>query len=346
MVNIFKVVFVIIGAIIGAGFASGQEIYIFFYSYGVNGIIGFLCTSVLLGIIIYVTLNIIIQEKIEKYEQFICLLEKKKSCSKQFNFGYIMNIIINIFLLISFYIMIAGFGAYFYQELGISKYIGSFILAVSCFFIFLGNTKWMIKVNEILVPLLIISIVGIGIKNIINLDFSKYLNIQNYCINAKWILSSIIYSSYNTILLIPVLNTLKNEVKNKKSIALISAFSTIIFFVLGSTIFLILEKVDVDISTVEMPLVYVIGKKFNRFKLLYGFIILISILTTSISIGISFLSNVAKSKRSFPQIASIMCITSLIICNIGFSNLVNKLFPIFGYLGLIQIFYIFMLKKR
>ncbi len=34
--NICKITFVIIGTIIGAGFASGQEIYTFFNKYGFN----------------------------------------------------------------------------------------------------------------------------------------------------------------------------------------------------------------------------------------------------------------------------------------------------------------------
>ena len=33
--DIMKIVFVIIGTMIGAGFASGQEIYLFFFSYGI-----------------------------------------------------------------------------------------------------------------------------------------------------------------------------------------------------------------------------------------------------------------------------------------------------------------------
>ena len=40
--DIMKIVFVIIGTMIGAGFASGQEMYLFFFSYGLNGIIGIL----------------------------------------------------------------------------------------------------------------------------------------------------------------------------------------------------------------------------------------------------------------------------------------------------------------
>ena len=34
--NIYKITFVIVGTIIGAGFASGQEIYTFFNRYGLS----------------------------------------------------------------------------------------------------------------------------------------------------------------------------------------------------------------------------------------------------------------------------------------------------------------------
>lgn len=36
--NIYRMTFVIIGTIVGAGFASGQEIYTFFNKYGFNRI--------------------------------------------------------------------------------------------------------------------------------------------------------------------------------------------------------------------------------------------------------------------------------------------------------------------
>ena len=48
MKNIFKIIFVIIGTLIGAGFASGQEMYIFFYSYGINGLRRLILSSVFL----------------------------------------------------------------------------------------------------------------------------------------------------------------------------------------------------------------------------------------------------------------------------------------------------------
>ena len=56
--RIGKAVSVIIGTIIGAGFASGKEIYIFFGQYGKFGIIGAIVSATLTGVIIYSTIAI------------------------------------------------------------------------------------------------------------------------------------------------------------------------------------------------------------------------------------------------------------------------------------------------
>ena len=63
--EILKVVFVIIGTLIGAGFASGQEIYAFFFSFGIKGLIGILISSFIIGITIYKTLQIVHQNNID-----------------------------------------------------------------------------------------------------------------------------------------------------------------------------------------------------------------------------------------------------------------------------------------
>ena len=59
MKEIFSIVLVIIGALVGAGFASGQEIFSFFYLYGKNGIYGIIIMGILMGILIYKSLKII-----------------------------------------------------------------------------------------------------------------------------------------------------------------------------------------------------------------------------------------------------------------------------------------------
>lgn len=339
MKNVLKVVFVIIGTLIGAGFASGQEVYLFFFSYGMKGLIGILISSIIIGVVIYSTFNILNKYKINTYKDFLNILIPKNTKLK-----IIANFIINIFILITFFIMIAGFGAYFEQEIGINRLVGSLILAIITFIVFMTSIKGVVKVNELIVPILIGFIFIIGIISIKNIHI---LNLENYVIRTNYTnfaLSAVLYSSYNSILLIPVLITLNNYVKNKKQIFYISFISAIVTMLLSVIIFLLLVRVDVDISKLEMPVVYVVANMFKILRYIYGVIILGSIFTTAISLGVSFLQNTAKNKKGYTQISIIMCITSVIISKFGFSNLVSLLYPIFGYLGLIQILRLCVIK--
>ena len=315
MKNVLKVVFVIIGTLIGAGFASGQEVYLFFFSYGMKGLIGILISSIIIGVVIYSTFNILNKYKINTYKDFLNILIPKNTKLK-----IIANFIINIFILITFFIMIAGFGAYFEQEIGINRLVGSLILAIITFIVFMTSIKGVVKVNELIVPILIGFIFIIGI---ISIKDTHILNLENYVIRTNYTnfaLSAVLYSSYNSILLIPVLITLNNYVKNKKQIFYISFISAIVTILLSVIIFLLLVRVDVDISKLEMPVVYVVSNMFKILRYIYGVIILGSIFTTAISLGVSFLQNTAKNKKGYTQISIIMCITSVIISKFGFSN--------------------------
>lgn len=335
MKNVLKIVFVIIGTLIGAGFASGQEINLFFFSYGLKGLAGIFVSSILVGFIIYRTLAIIEKYKVKNYKEFLRIILNFKNT--YINLTNIVNIIINIFILITFFIMIAGSGAYFEQEFKINSIYGSLILAILSFFVFSKNVQGFVKANEIIIPILIFFLTGIGIFILKDINI---FSIDNYIITTNspnWLIDSIIYASYNSILLIPILITLKNYISNKNTIFKVTLISTVIVIILSIIIFSVLIKVDVDINLLEMPAVYVISNISKILKIAYGFIILASIFTTCISLGTSFLQNTAKNQKSYTQIAVIMCITSVIISKIGFSNLVSLLYPIFGYLGLLQI---------
>lgn len=329
--RVCKALFVIIGTLIGAGFASGQEIYLFFYQYGLKGLIGIIISSGLLGMVIYKVLNICKNHEIKNYKEFLrYFLKDEKKLD-------IFNTIINIFILITFYIMIAGFGAYFEQQFNINSIIGSSILALICYYIFLKNVSGLIKTNQIIVPILVISILVIGMNAIKLNDISQIFNYLSNNSSFKWVLDSVLYGSYNTILLIPVLITLSRFVKNKRENTIICILTMIAIILLSLIIFFMLLRVDVNIENLEMPSVYVASKVSVVFKYLYGFIILSSILTTSISLGTSFLENISKTDKSRNKYAMLICITSIAVSKIGFSNLVNLLYPIFGYIGLIQI---------
>ena len=215
--------------------------------------------------------------------------------------------------------------------------LGSLLLTIICFFTFLGNMKNITKINSVVIPILIVFILYFGIRNL------QFISIEQIGKNIlvkegfSWIFQSILYASYNLILLIPVLINLKNFVKSDKQIITISIVSSIIISIISICVFLLLINVDVNFSTLDMPVVYVIKKRFPKVSSLYGLIILIAIFTTAISVGTGLLNNINIDKNKITKYAFFMCIISVIISNLGFSNLVKLLFPVIGYIGILQI---------
>lgn len=337
---------VITGSIIGAGFASGQEINSFFYKYGNSGIIGLIISILLISIVIFKVFTIIKNKNINTYKEFLENIFNSNK-SKYLNLANITNIVINIFLAISFFIMIAGFGAYFNQEYNLNSFIGSTILSIICFIIFMFNIEGLLKVNKLLIPILIIFMLIIGGMNINNVKLPNE-NINKVAINF-WpaIVSGVIYASYNVILLIPTLITLKENVGRYKNIIIISILEAVVLFILAIIIYFLLLNIKVNTNSIEMPAVYVVRRYFNPIaKMAYEFIILVSILTTAIAEGISLLKNICKTNKSYKQVAIILCITSVLFSRIGFSNLINLLYPIFGILGFFKIFIILTRKSK
>ena len=325
MKNTIKAVLVIIGTLIGAGFASGQEIYSFFNIYKENGLVGIILSCLITGVVIYRVLKLT-SNSINSYNE---LLERKKGLKllKQ-----VLNIIINIFLLMSFYIMVAGFTAYFKQEFNVPNIITAIIIVIICYITFMKNIEGIAKINSIIIPILIVIVVIIGIKANI-FETACNIKLNNIHISSNWLIKSIEYASYNSILLLPILIGLKKYTKNnEKSISIISA---IIFLILSITVYLILHNAG-DMSNIEIPIVYIASGFGSAFKYIYGIVIIFAIYSTMISAGYGFLTNCTKSTRAYKIIALLMCISAIFISNLSFANLVNSTYPVFGLLGLLQ----------
>lgn len=320
------------------GLHLGQEIYTFFNIYGTRGLFGLFISIGLIAIIIYKTFNIIIENKIENYQEFITNVVPDKFKNNNI-LKFTINNIINIFLLISFNIMVAGFATYFWQELNISKWCGAIIIAILSFVTFSKNIDGIVKINTYLIPTLILLILFLGFKKITNISIIKMQENQN---TLYWIISSVLYASYNSITLVPILITLKKYIKTNKEAKVTSILTAIIMIVLSVCIFLLMNLFINKIAKIEIPIVYIASTMGMAFKYIYGITVLIAIFTTAISAGYGFLSNATRNKKSYIVLSILICICSVFIGQIGFSNLINLLYPIFGYLGIIQI--IFLLK--
>ncbi len=336
MKNILKVVFVIMGTLIGAGFASGREIYLFFNQYGYYGILGLSIASLIISILIYLVLKKAKENNIENYTSFLKYINSKH---KKINSYFL--ILVNSFFFLSFLVMVAGFSAYMKQAYEISPLVSSSIFVLLCYFVFQKNLKGIMKINEYLVPFLLLFIFYLSVKNIPYLIESRLATSLIETKQQGFLWSSFLYASYNSILLIPILVNVKSYCNTSKDIQTIALLCGISIMVLAFGLYGLLLKGQFFIQNLEMPLLE-ISKEFGKiFSYLYGFIMIVSIFTSAIAAGYSFLRNVSKTEKKYHRNLLFMSIIGIFLSHIGFSKLVQILYPLFGMLGFIQILVLF-----
>lgn len=330
-----EIIFVLIGTFIGAGFASGKEVFNFFTIFNFYSIISILFFSFLLFIIIFKCLNIKQKLKLNNYFEFINYLENKY---KFLNSKFFL-LIINIFLASSFYIMVIALASLFNYQFNIAKYITIFITLLICFIIlYKKNIKFIYLINSILMPILILFVIFLCFFNI-NFNNINYLNTNSNIFVA--VFTGLLYFSYNSLLLIPIVFDLKFEFDYKKNFIIAFFYSLIIFLLMILINFLLLTFYNL-IYNLELPILYIANSSFKIFSYLYFFIILSAIFTTMISSGYSFVSNFNNKYINIKLI--IFLLFSFIFCSFSFSDLINFFYPLFGFIGFIQIFLILINK--
>ena len=337
----FQTVWVIIGCLIGAGFASGKEIYLFFYQYGEIGILGIGIAAFLFFYVMLKCFRVIDWKKnqnkeIRNYKEF--LQEIFPSKNRKIIDG--LNSFINLFILIEFFIMVSGFGAYMNQEFQIPTFIGASIISFCTYITCKRSMKGIEKANQIVIPLLILCMIHMGVKNVDNgMQFSGFFG-NSLGENSNFIqmvIYAILYASYNCILLIPVLIGLKKDKEKNRNfrVALLSAW---LVAILAVCIFRILSIGTIEDYQNDIPVVRIARYYGSWYQTIYGLMIGISIYTSAIAICYSLLENLPVLQgKSYNLVLKIVCISSVFVSFIGFSNLVEKLYPLLGVFGIVQI---------
>ena len=333
MNRILKCAMITIGTLIGAGFASGQEISTFFNRFSEEGILGIIFSSILFGSIIFVILNISNKTNILDYQSLV-------------KHNKLFIALIKVFTFICFCIMIAGIGTYVNEQYKMNFWIGTISAGLICFAFFCFQLKGLEKINDYFVPIIIAGIVILCFTSKANFDVIIFENtiFHQFGLVKNWFQSMVLYFGYNSILLVPILIEMRSYHLNKKEITVLSIFTAQLLCLTGLLIYFTLNQYYPDILYTEMPALLIAKISGQRIFHYYSAVIIFAIFTTAFSSGYAFLK--LNSEKYYFKNSLLICIFGVIFARIGFSNLVNLFFPIFGYFGVLQIIYILILNKK
>ena len=183
-------------------------------------------------------------------------------------------------------------------------------------------------------PFIILGIllVSFGKYDLSALDKVKY-TLQSSFTN-HFLLASILYVGYNSLMLMPILFTLKSYDLSRRGKVAVAIFSFLILCTVGVALFRAIGLFFPKILAFQLPTLKLASLLGPTAKFLYGFIILFAIFTTAISCGYSFLE---MNEKNFMRKNLGLCVIAFLLSGIGFSGLVNTMFPIFGYFGVFEL---------
>lgn len=198
MKKVLQLSFLILGIVIGAGYASGREIWIFF---GPNGGRAILIFSILFAVCCYSILNISYQKQSNHYQQILATQLNHKA-------GRIYDVLMFIYLILTTIIMIAGSGAALevYQT---PKWIGIVLIAIMMIWAFSFTIDQVIEINTILLPILIFALLTILIVFI-----DQEPMIAQITATKTNYFKAISFTSVNLLPIISVIGAVGHKIKN------------------------------------------------------------------------------------------------------------------------------------
>lgn len=339
-----QIAMIFIGSIVGAGVCSGRELNQFFATYGVAGFMGLILCGVLYVIITKLIIQITSEYNVSSYDEFVELV-----CPKWVaNFT---NLTLTLFLFSSTSIILAGSGSILNQYFGLPRWVGVLIMFLISSFFLLRNTEGLFEVNSFVVPTLIIMMSAIFLGYITeypqtaNLDYIRIIPRQK----TNLLISTLLYVSFNILTIIGVIVPLTNDIKRPKAIIRGVAIGSAVLTIIAMFITFLMLVNPFHAKMYEIPLLAIAKELSPVLQAGMLGIMWLEMFSSQVS-NVYSLSYYLRNRWNIAYNKGIFLVVLIAapFSVIGFSKLVEILYPMYGALSLVFLMYclIFTFKKK
>lgn len=323
--QIVQVASTYIGTVIGAGFASGQEILQFFTFHGTLGFYGILISTILFAWI--GTKMMVLAHRIRAYSY-----HEMNAYLFGPSWGRIVSLFIFVILLGVTSVMLASTGSIVEEQLGLSYQYGIIFTVLLSYVVMTKGMHGILTVNSLVVPMMIgftcLVAVYMGLKG-----FSA--EVYAYPDQGKWLFHSITYAAFNLAMVQAVLVPLGSEIEDESVLKWGGILGSLMLGLMLVISHIALHYHMPRISDYDIPMAEIIRDLGNGIRLLFLLVVFGEVFTTLVGNVFGMTRQIQQMYR-IPQkvLVLLLLLGCLLIGQIGFSSLLSLLYPIFGYMGL------------
>jgi uncharacterized membrane protein YkvI len=333
LLRIFVIASAFIGVIVGAGFASGQEVLQYFTSFGLLGILAALVSTVLFAYVGMMLVWLGSKAQTTSYNKVIYKISHFKIV------GFIVDCVLVFTLFGVGVVMIAGAGANLNQQFGLPHVVGSILMAVLVLLVGMLKVDKVINIISSITPFLIIVVIIISIYSFVTMDGS-FAELDSTAKShgpffPNWFIAGLNYATFNTSVGAAMSIVMGSAEKDRKTAAiggLVGGLGLGLLILLSY--FAIFAKIE-EVGDLELPMLGIVNDISPILGIIMAVILFGMIFNTAISMFFSFVSRfVEVETRRFHIVLIITLIAGVLLSFVGFTDLVSKFYGAIGYMGL------------
>lgn len=311
----------IVGTIIGAGFASGREVYQFFARYGLYGLTGCMLAMMLLCILSLRVVYLSRRYKATDLGELIYMHLGRHTAS-------LLKIVLFCTMWLGLGVMLSGAGAAG-EGMGISRLASIGVTAAVVLYCLTRGIKGVKEANTLLIPALIVLTIYLFAKGVSNGTFSFLLlpRPDIPLVQALW--SAVLYAGLNGLLLMVIIPPLTAE-GNTLGIVLGCA----IFGVLLSMVVVLLLIFPYQAVDTPVPMLLVAAYLLPGLPFVYGAMLWTALTTTALTNALGISLTFKNSLRySLVGRSTVIVCSALPIGLLPFELLVAGVYTSLGYMA-------------
>lgn len=328
-----------IAFLIGAGFATGQEVLQYFTSYGYLGLVGALVVFILF---LYVGSEFMAAGYREQFD-------KGSDIYTYYGGKYIggfYDYFSILFLYMSFLVMIGGASSTLQQQYGLPTYVGGIGMALCAggtVLLGLGN---IVKIIGKIGPIIVVFAIALGLISIIKnpggipAAEAAIPSMSLMKASTNWLFAAFSYVGFCMLWLAAFLTAIGKTANSQKEAKLGGALGAAGFSLAVVVVSLGLMANIQEVAGTQVPSLHLAGNIHPWLAVIFSVIVVLGIYTTAVPLLWSVSSRFAAdgTKRSRILTIVLTIVGTFIALDIPFNKLVNVIYVLNGYVGFLLIF--------
>lgn len=324
-----------VGLLVGAGFATGQEIVQYFTSFGANGVWGIIVAGIIMTLAGTVFLQL---------GSYFHAAEHNTVFRRVTHpiVSKLLDIAVVITLFAIGFVMLAGAGSNMEQQFGWPAWVGSLLMLVLVLVCGMLDVDKVSKVIGALTPTIIIAVILVFIYTLFNMPDNVTLAMEHSSqIDSpigNWLVSALNYNGLALMLAVSMSLVIGGDNISPREAGLGGIIGGVIYFIMmGMAGFSLLMNAD-KIGDSDIPMLMLVDEMGSVLGGIMAVIIYLMIFNTAIGMFYALGKRLSAGHEGRYRVIFVAgCLAGFAVSFAGFKTLMNYVYPVIGYMGIVMV---------